>query len=137
MSLETALENLTAQVTVNNALLEKVLAGKSPAPAETKKAEAKAEAEKPKPKQDASKVASVENVRKAFGDYLGVADKAERAARGVNVKAILNEVGGTRATEVPEENRAQAIAWITDFAEGRTPNFMADNDGGGEAGSLI
>ncbi len=79
-----------------------------------------------------TKAASEDDLRNAFGAYLSVKDKDEREARKANVKAILDHFGASKATELPKENWADAIAYIKQFEAGETPNFM--NEDGGEGG---
>lgn len=76
-------------------------------------------------------------IRDEFGGYLGVTDEKEREKRKANVKAILDELGGGKATELDNELRPVAIYWLRKFKNGETVDFKADDprgDKGGEAG---
>jgi hypothetical protein len=73
-------------------------------------------------------VPTVEDVRAVFGDYMRVDDEAERDRRGARVKAILGEIGAMRATEIPENQRAQAIRWVNDLKAGKSLSFIAEED---------
>lgn len=148
MAIEDLLTGLTTALNRNSDLLEKVLtAGKAGSPgqptgekanpprAAEQPSDAKAATKAPAAPKGASKTkAPTEaDIRSAFGSYLSVEARDEREARKANVKAILDHFGVNKATELPEENRAEAIGYINAFANGETPNFMAD-DGEGEDG---
>lgn len=94
-------------------------------PAAPKGAAKKAATKAPKGPDEAA-------LRAAFGGYLSVEDKGERERRRLNVKGILDHFGAGKATEIPQENWADAIAYVEQFANGETPNFMAEGDEGGE-----
>ncbi len=82
----------------------------------------------------APKAPTEEDLRNAFGGYLSVKDKAERETRKANVTAIIEHFGVSKATEIPQENWAEAIGYVKTFEKGETPNFM-NEEGAGDEGN--
>lgn len=139
MSLEDRIEKLTAALERNSDILERGIkkSGAAPAPtADTAPAAApKAAAAGRKPAAvKAPKGPTEEDIRANFGTYLAVKDKAEKDARKDNVRAILNHFGVGTASEIPEDNRADAIAYLKQFVAGETPDFMNEGGEGDEGG---
>ena len=139
MSLEAAIAELTEALKVNNSLLTQANSGRAEAmdmlsakakPAADKSAEPAPEKKRGRPPKSEAKpaVPTVEEVRAVFSDYMRIDDEAERDRRGDKVKAILKEIGALRATEIPEDRRAEAIQWVNDLKAGKTLSFMADQD---------
>ena len=136
MSIEKALADLTAAVEKNSSLLAAMMKN-APATAGTKAAGATTAATKPAGGKPApkKKTPTEEDIRNAFGGYMsGAKDKAERAERKENVAAIIAHFGVERATDIPEESRAEALGYIKQFEEGETPDFMNEGDGDGDDG---
>jgi hypothetical protein len=141
MSLEKAIEALTVAVAHNSSLLEKMMAGAAskavaaatmtaaqaeavtkPAAAAAKPAAAKA--------AKAPKAPTEEDLRNSFGGYLSVKDKADREERKENVGKILAHFGVAKATEIAEENRAEAIKAVQTLEAGDTPDFFEAEEAG-------
>ena len=124
MSIEESLAKLTSAVEANTAVLTKLLAsGGKPATAPATPA---TPAEKPATAKKADKPAELteEAFRKAFGDFLGVSDKGLKETRKTQVSAILQHFGVAKATEIPAENRAEAVGYVKALLAGQTPAFM-------------
>jgi hypothetical protein len=145
MTLETAIAELTEALKLNSTLLTQANTGRAEAMdllsanargATAKQAAEPAEKKRGRPAKSAAMLAvpTVEDVRAVFGDYMRVDDEAERDRRGTRVKAILSEIGAMRATEIPENQRAQAIRWVNDLKAGNSLSFIAEEDA---AGSLL
>lgn len=69
---------------------------------------------------------SVDDLRGAFGTYLGVEGVAERETRKGYVKKILAHFSVEKATDIAEGDRAQAIAWVQSLGAGTVPAELAD-----------
>ena len=139
-----SIEKLTAAIEANTAVQEKVLAalkgGAKPASGSAKaEPEAKAEA-KAKPAGKASggkKKTSVEDIAKAFGEYLGIKDKDEREERKANVKAIVDYFGVAKATEIDPDNFDEALGYLQQYIDGETPDFDGGDEDGGDDEALV
>lgn len=139
MSLEQAMAELTAALKENTALL-KGGAAKLAAKADKGEPEKAAEkpAEKPAAKPPAKKTTKSKNpteeqLREKFGGYLSsVEDKAEKRRLTATVKPILEHFGVERVTEIPEENRAEAMG----YADLLIAGFEEDGIDGAEAVDL-
>lgn len=135
MSLEEALAENTAAVKALTAALKggKVTAG-SAADAAIEKEAARAAGAKAggKPAAAKAKKVTLDTIKERFGGYLGIEDKAERKARIANVQAIVDHFGVSKASELEEENWAEALGYLKQFEDGETPDFM--DEGGGEDG---
>jgi len=140
MTLETAIAELTEALKVNNNLLTQANTGRAEAmdmlsanargTTAKQAAEPSGEKKRGRPTKSAAMpaVPTVEDVRAVFGDYMRVDDEAERDWRGARVKAILGEIGAMRATEIPENQRAQAIRWVNDLKDGKSLSFITEED---------
>lgn len=156
MSLEAAIEGMTAALKANTEQLVKMNAGREQAlaklgevsggkTAETKTPETKtdtkaADKKAADKKADAKGAAPTEaDIRKGFGDYLAVEDAAERDKRKEFVKGMLDHLGVKRATEIAEGDRAKALGWLAEKI--KKPNAKIDfgsaSDDGGEGGDLL
>lgn len=130
MSLEKSIEELNGSI---KALIE-ALASAGASTAGTGDDDAKAEKPKrtrksKKPDEDATEkpsskkskksddVPSVDDIRKVFGDFMRVDDEEDREKRKTYVKNVLKEYGVKRATDLAEEDRADAIKVIEDEAK--------------------
>lgn len=81
---------------------------------------------------------SKDGTRKLVGDYLNVEDAEAKKARTANVKAVLAHFGADAMNPIadrPEiksvegdDERRQAVFYITRFANGLTVDFSADYD---------
>lgn len=124
MALEDDVRALTEQIKRNNNILEAGLKRSGiAAPAAAVAAPAKANA---RPGRRAAPPTE-DKVREVVGAYLAVKDATEKAVRKENVKAMLSHFGVSLASEIPEENRAEALKYIEQFEAGETPNFMAES----------
>lgn len=127
-----SIEKLTAAIEANTAVQEKVLAalkGGAKASTASAKEEPKAKAEpKAKTKPSSKKKTTVEDIAKAFGEYLGIKDKDEREERKGHVKAIVEYFNVAKATEIDPENFDEALEYLQQYIDGQTPEF----DGGDE-----
>src|SRR5688500_2456439 len=130
MSLEDRLAALTAAVEENTATLKAGLkmsnSGAAP------KAAAAAASPKPtaaKPAAAKSKVPTNEELKESFSGYLAAKGPAKEIAK-TNVRAILAHYGVEKASEIPEENRAEALTFVEQFKRGETPNFMNEGENG-------
>ena len=138
MALEDRMEALTKALDRNSTALEAILAaGGSKAPAADKAADTKAADPKPPKPEKKPKVPTDDDIRSAFGAYLSVKDKGERETRKDNVKAIVDHFGVGKATEIAAESRAEALAYLKQFEAGEKPNFMAEENNGGEDGDSL
>lgn len=140
MSIETLLGDIVEQLKINNkllaqqaadrgAILDKAakLEGKSDKAAKEDKPAAKTEkTEKPSAKGGKPKKLTEEDVRKAFGAYLSVEDKEERADRKAFVVEMLDHLKAEKATEIAEEDREQALQWLKDKEAGKKVSFSDD-----------
>ena len=135
---EGAMERLTAALEANTAAMNKMIemSGGKAAPA------GKAASSKPaeKPAAGKGKAASggkkkkttVDDIAKAFGGYLSVKDKDERAERAANVKAIVEYFGVAKATEIDEGDFDEALKYLQQYIDGETPEFDGGEEDGGE-----
>lgn len=136
MSLEAAIEKLTAAVEANTAALKggKTSAADKAIEAEAARAAgAKAAA---KPAAAKAKKVTLDTIKERFGGYLGIEDKAERKARIANVQAIVDHFSVSKASELEEENWAEALGYLKQFEDGETPDFM-DEGGGGDGDDAL
>lgn len=120
MSLEAAIEKLTAAVEANTAALT---GGKAPATkAPAKKAPAKkAPAKKSGPTSD--------DLATAFGEYLKTGDKDDRAAAKANVKAIIDHFEVDRITNLDEDKYQEALDLLAQYKEGEDPLGGGEEEG--------
>lgn len=136
MSLEAAIEKLTAAVEANTAAIK---GGKaSPASAADKAIEAEAKrAAGTKPAARTKKV-TLDTIKERFGGYLGIEDKAERKERIGHVQAIVDHFGVAKASDLEEGDWAEALAFLKQYEDGETPDFGGDDDGDdGDDGALV
>lgn len=133
MSLEAAIAELTKAVTLNNELLTQAAteraallsqSGATTKPADDKpkadpkpKADDKPKADKPKadPKPKVEEI-SDDKIKEVAGAYLGVEDLDEREVRKANVRALLDELGSKKATELPQDKRPAFLAKIAELS---------------------
>ena len=137
MSLEEALVANTAAMKELTAALKggKVSAGSAADAAIEKEAARAAGAKagtKPAGKPAAKKV-TLDTIKERFGGYLGIEDKAERKARIANVQAIVDHFGVSKASELEEENWAEALAFLKQYEDGEEPDFGGDAGDGDDA----
>lgn len=141
MSLEAAIEKLTEALTTATTLLQ-AMADRAAANGATKPTVAPTVApveptvnspvapvvEKRKPGRPAKKpVITEDQVRTAFGGYLSaVKERTERDRRKAAVAEILKHFGVDRATEIPEDGRAEALGYVTKLEAGETLDFSDD-----------
>lgn len=132
MSLEAAIEKLTAAVEANTAALK---GGKASAADKAIEAEAAraAGAKGSTAKKPTTKKVTLDTIKERFGGYLGIEDKAERKARIANVQAIVDHFGVSKASELEEENWAEALAFLKQYEDGEEPDFGGDGGDGDEA----
>jgi hypothetical protein len=116
----------------------KAKAAREKAAAEKAAAE-KAEAEKNAADEgDGDAEITVAEAAERVTAYLKTGDKAERAERKANVGKIIEHYGVERFTAIPGANLAEALGYVEDFEEGRTPEFMADsNDDDDDDGDVV
>lgn len=135
MSLEDALNANTAALKAHTALLEKGIAAASGAKAGAAPAAAgKPAAAAGKPaaaKPAAPKAPTLEKVTEAVTAFLKTGDKETRDTRKGQVGLIIEHFSAARFTEIDPANWAEALGYLKDFEEGRTPAFI-DEGGGGE-----
>lgn len=129
-----ALEKLTAAIEENTATLKAFLTSGAKSAATAAAAKPVAAVAKPAAKGGKKKT-GVEDIAKAFGDYLSIKDKDERDARKANVKAIVEYFGAAKATEIDPDNFDEALRYLQQYIDGETPDF--DGSGGGEDDALI
>lgn len=146
MSLEEKIAALTVALDKNTAALlgqASKAADKAPAaasaakPATAPKADAKKADAK---KADAKKEISDDVLREKFGTYMAAPEsKEDKEARKNDCRAIYDHFGVSRATEIKQENRAEALAAIELLSNGDRPAFMAsdEDDGAAEDGELL
>ena len=136
MSLEAAIEKLTAAVEANTAALKAGGGKVSAGTAADKAIEAKRAAGNKKPA--AAKKVRLDTIKERFGGYLGIEDKAERKARIGHVQTIVDHFGVSKASELEEENWAEALAFLKQYEDGETPDFGdGDGDDDGDDGALV
>lgn len=137
MSLEAAIEKLTAAVEANTAALKagggKVTAGTAADKAIEAEAKRAAGAKKPA----AAKKVTLDTIKERFGGYLGIEDKAERKVRIGHVQTIVDHFGVGKASELEEENWAEALAFLKQYEDGETPDFGDGDDDGDDDGALV
>jgi colicin import membrane protein len=75
---------------------------------------------------------SVAEAAERVTTYLKTGDKAERAERKANIGKIIEHYDVARFTAIPGDKLAEALGYVEDFEEGRTPEFMADSDDDGD-----
>jgi hypothetical protein len=99
---------------------------------------AKKNADKPKG-TTTKKAATLEDVTKAFSDYLSAADddEDELATRRENVKAINNHFGVSKLRELDPANFAEALKHLKAFVDGGKPEFMSEDGGEGDEDDLV
>lgn len=148
-ALTSAVEALTEQVKTQNATVAKALGSKAGAAAPAEKPAAEKPASKPaaKPAAKASakpKAPTAEDIRGLFGPYLaGASDKATKKRLIETTKPLLEHFGVDKITEVPEEQRAEALKYGQmlvdafeeggiDAAEDVTFPFSEDGDDDGD-----
>lgn len=139
MSLEAAIEKLTAAVEANTAAIKGGGGKASSASAADKaiEAEAKRAASSKPATRAASKKVTLDTIKERFGGYLGIEDKAERKERIGHVQSIVDHFGVAKASELEEENWAEALAFLKQYEDGETPDFGGDDDDGDEDGALV
>lgn len=132
MSLEAAIDKLTAAVEANTAALTggKVSSADKAIAAEAARA---AGAKTTTTKKPTTKKVTLDTIKERFGGYLGVEDKAERKQRIANVTAIVEHFGVAKASELEEENWAEALAFLKTYEDGEEPDFGGDDGGDDEA----
>jgi hypothetical protein len=141
MSLEAAIEKLTEALNSTTVLLQ-AMADRAAANGATKPAVVSVApveptvnspvapiSEKRKPGRPPKKpVITEEQVRTAFGGYLSaIKEKTVREQRKANVAEILKHFGVERATEIPEEGRAEALGYVAKLESGETLDFSDDD----------
>lgn len=115
--LEDKIEALTKAVEANTAALAKIAGAAKAATGAAAPAKPAGAAAKPA----AAKGPKLEDVQKAFGAYLTVEDADERAARKANVVKINEHFGVPKATALPPEKFAEALALLKQFEDGEDP----------------
>jgi hypothetical protein len=134
MSLEDRIEALTAAVERNSNILEAGLKRtQGAAPGKPAAVAGKPAATKPATRRAAAP--TEEDIRTHFGGYLATKDKAEKEQRKSEVRAILDHFGAGLASEIAEENRAEAIGYIKQLVAGETPDFMNEDAGEEDSGA--
>lgn len=140
MSLEDALKANTAAVLAHTAMLEKLSsgakAGAAPAAAAAAAGGKPAAAAAGKPaaaKPAAPKAPTLEKVTEAVTAFLKTGDKETRDTRKGQVGLIIEHFSAARFTEIDPASWAEALGYLKDFEEGRTPAFI-DEGGGGDDG---
>jgi hypothetical protein len=134
-----AIEELTAALKANTAALEKMMemsGGKAAASSSSssgkstaaKSSGGKAASGGKKATPAKKKGPTLDQVSEAFTEYLGVKDKDVRKERIGEVKSILEYFGVGKATEIEEENWAEALGYLKQYEDGEVPDF----DGGEE-----
>ena len=135
MSLEEALAANTAAIKELTAAMK---GGKVSAADKAIEAEAaRATGAKAKPAAAKAKKVTLDTIKERFGGYLGIEDKAERKARIANVQAIVDHFGVAKASELEEENWAEALAFLKQYEDGEEPDFGDAGDGGDDDGALV
>ena len=138
MSLEAAIEKLTAAVEANTAALKAGGGKVTAATAADKAIEAEAKRAAGAKKPAAAKKVTLDTIKERFGGYLGIEDKAERKQRIANVQAIVDHFGVSKASELEEENWAEALAFLKQYEDGEEPDFGGDDDGDDDGdGALV
>ena len=148
MALEDELKKNTAATTALTAAIEaqtalirsgvtKAGAGgtsaKTAKPAGDKSETAAAKKKRLAAEKKASAAPTEEDLREKFGGYLtGVEDKASKRRLTATVKQILEHFGAGRVTEIPEENRKEAMVLVDLLIAG----FEEDGVAGAEAVDL-
>lgn len=138
MSLEAAIEKLTAAVEANTAALKAGGGKVSAGTAADKAIEAEAKRAAGNKKPAAAKKVTLDTIKERFGGYLGIEDKAERKARIGHVQTIVDHFGVSKASELEEENWAEALAFLKQYEDGETPDFGdGGDDDGDDDGALV
>jgi hypothetical protein len=146
--LEEAIKANTAAVVRQNELLEAMLKGaKAPATAaastgktETAPETGKAATTAPKGGKGskAPKAPSEDDIRTAFGAYMGVKDKEQREERKGHVAAMIAHFEVERVTAIPEDKRADALAYLKQLEAGETPDYaQGEEDENEDEGALL
>lgn len=123
MSLEQRLELLEQAVNRNTeaheALIELLKNGKAPAPATTKPTTTKAAATKSaKSTAKSTKSLQPDDLRKAFGGFLGQAKTAdEQKALNAPVKRILTHLGAQRVQQIKPEDAQKSIDLLKELQD--------------------
>ncbi len=133
MSLEAAIEKLTAAVEANTAALKGGKVSAADKAIEAEAARAAGAGKTTAAKKPAAKKVTLDTIKERFGGYLGIEDKAERKARIANVQAIVDHFGAAKASELEEENWAEALAFLKQYEDGEEPDFGGDAGDGEEA----
>jgi len=128
MSIEKVLADLTAALTAQTAVMEKMIAasgGKPAAAAATAPAKAAATAAKANPKGP-----TVEESAAAVTAYMKTGDAQARAVAKINVGKIIEHFGSDRFTTIPEDRRVEALAMLATFVAGDTPTEIETGEDG-------
>ena len=136
MSIEISIQENTAALLTVAELLRESNAGRAEALAaaasistDTKAAKApKAPkpAAEPAPAPAPAGPPTLDDVRAAFGAYLGVDDPTEKESRKATMVKILAKFGVGKATEIAEKDRAQAITWAKTLTAGKDVPELED-----------
>lgn len=132
MSIDAKIDELIAALNANTAALKggKVSTADKAIEAEAARA---AGAKTTAAKKPTTKKVTLDTIKERFGGYLGIEDKAERKARIANVQAIVDHFGVAKASELEEENWAEALAFLKQYEEGEEPDFGDGSGDGDEA----
>lgn len=79
---------------------------------------------------DGADVPSVDDLKKAFGAFLQIDDEKKRNARKGFVTKMVESVGVERASEIPEQYRAAALAILEEALAGKKPDPASLKDRG-------
>jgi hypothetical protein len=71
----------------------------------------------------AAKAPSEDDIRTAFGAYMGVKDKDQRDERKAHVAKMIEHFGVERVTAIPEAQRAEALGYLKQLEAGETPDY--------------
>lgn len=132
-----AMEKLTAALEANTAAMLKMIemSGGKTSGGSSSGASSSAKGSSGKGSAGKKKETSVDDVAKAFSDYLAVKDNDERSKRKDNVKAIVDYFGAKRATEIDPSNFDEALGYLQQYIDGETPEFAGAE--GDEDGALV
>lgn len=144
MSLEKAIEDLTAALDDNTkatkALIESGGAAPSRSSRSSNKDDDKGEAEtrgrgrprgSTKDKDGGGKAPTTQSIKKAFGEYLGIEDQDEYDKRREFVESIINELGVDKISDASDEDMQRAHKWLQLKLDGKRVSFDDDSGGGG------
>lgn len=126
MSLEKAIAELTLALQENTAALQG--SGKATATKTTETAAKTTAAAKAKPAAKAAKGPTLDTIKKRFGEYLGIEDKAERKERITHVSAIVSHFGVAKASDLEEENWVEALDLLAQYEAGEDPFSESDGE---------